>query len=77
MPKPFDLLAEFAKFGAENRISLRDPQAIELFTTDARKAINGALSDNSLLHGQRTQAMFEALLLSLNDHFLLKVEDTG
>lgn len=77
MPKPFDLVADFAKFGAENRISLRDPQTIEKFITDAHKTISDALLDEIRLHGQRTQAMFEALLLSLGDHLLIKVEDSG
>lgn len=77
MPKSFDLVADFAKFGAENRNSLRDPQTIEKFITDARKTISDALSDEARLHGQRTQAMFEALLLSLGDHLLIKVEDSG
>ena len=77
MPKSFDLVAEFAEFCAENRISLRDPQAIEMFITSKRENITGALSNNARLHGQRIQAMFEALLLSLGDHILVKVEDSG
>ena len=77
MPKSFDLVAEFAKFGAENRISLRDAQTIEKFITDARNTISNTLSDNLRLHGQRTQAMFETLLISLGDHLLVKVEDAG
>lgn len=77
MSKSFSLVADFAKFGAENRISLRDPQTIEKFITDAHKTINDALLDEARLHGQRTQAMFEALLLSLGDHLLIKVEDSG
>lgn len=77
MPKSFDLIADFAKFSAENRNSLHDPQTIEKFITDARKTISDALLDEIRLHGQRTQAMFEALLLSLGDHLLIKVEDSG
>ena len=42
MPKSFSLVTDFAKFGAENRISLRDPQTIEKFITDARKTIGDA-----------------------------------
>ena len=77
MSKPFELLGEFAKFGAQKRISLRDPMTADLFITYVRDAIRDVHSDQTLLHGQRTQAMFEALLLSLGDFTLLKNEDTG
>ena len=77
MPKPFDLLSELAKFSVGDRISLRDPQVAWRFATHAGTAASKALLDQTLLHGQRTQAMFEAMLLSFDDHTLLKVEDTG
>ncbi len=76
-PKPFDLLAELAKFGVERQISLRDPQATSAFTDFVGEALSGALSDPVLLYGQRTQAMFEALVVSLGGYSLLKAEDTG
>jgi hypothetical protein len=39
MQKPFDLLAEFAKFGAEQKISLRDPSAAAAFTAHVGEAV--------------------------------------
>ena len=77
MSKPFELLEEFAKFGAENRISLNDSKTVELFITYVRNAVRNAQSDQILLHGKRTQTMFQSLLLSLGDFRLLKNEDTG
>lgn len=77
MTKPFELLGEFAKFAAQKRISLRDPKTVDLFITYVRDAVRDVQSDQTLLHGQRTQAMFEALLLSLGDFTLLKNEDIG
>ena len=77
MSKPFELLEEFAKFGAENRISLNDPNTTELFITYVRNAVRDAQSDQILLHGQRTQTMFERLLRSLGNFTLLKYEDMG
>ena len=77
MSKSFELLGEFAKFGTKKQISLRDPKLADLFTTYVRDAISDVQSDQILLHGQRTQAMFEALLLSLGDFTLLKNEDMG
>ena len=75
--KPFDLLAELAKFGLEYRISMNDPQAVPKFTTFVRGALCDALSDPALLYGQRTEAMFEAMLISLGGYSLLKTEDSG
>ena len=75
--KPFDLLGMFGKFGLERRVSLRDPETIAAFIDKAGKDVEGALEDSALLHGQRTEAMFETLLLSLGKFKLLKGEDAG
>ena len=77
MSKPFDLFAEFAKFGAQERISLRDPHAASAFINHVKDAVGRALADPSLIHGQRAEAMFEAMLVSLGDYSLLKPEDVG
>jgi hypothetical protein len=75
--KPFDLLSEFAKFGASQKISLRDPATKSAFGLHVGNAIDTALADPGLLHGQRTEAMFESLLVSLGQFRLLKAEDSG
>lgn len=77
MPKPFKLLAEFAEFGAERRMSLRDPALKDAFGAHVGSSVDRALSDDILLHGQRTEAMFEALLIALGEYKLLKAEDGG
>jgi hypothetical protein len=74
---PIDLLSLFGRFGREQRISLRDFRAIELFMESAKASVAEALSNDALLHGQRTQNMFEALVVSLGRYKLLKTEDTG
>ena len=76
-PKPFDLVAEFAKFGQDHQISLSAPQAIREFATHVGERLEEAVSNPALLYGQRTERMFEALLVSLGDYSLLKIEDTG
>ena len=73
----FDLLAELAKFGFEQSISLNDPQAIPKFATFVGESLGNALSNSALLHGHRVEAMFEALLVSLGQYALLKGEDNG
>jgi hypothetical protein len=77
MPKPFDLLREFAKFGAEQNVSLCDPQAKAAFGLYVDAAVERALRDPALLQGQRVEAMFEALVVSLGEYRLLKPEDIG
>ena len=77
MPKPFDLFAEFAKFGAQQKISLRDPNATPAFVAHVKDSVDRALADPALIHGQRVEAMFEAMLVSLGDYALLKSEDVG
>ena len=77
MGKPFDLLAEFGKFGLERRMSLRDPVTISAFIGHVGDRVEGALGDSPLLYGQRTEAMFEAFLVSLGEFELLKGEDSG
>lgn len=75
--KAFDLLGEFGKFGAERKISLRDPSARAAFGAHVGEAVDKALADPVLLQGQRVEAMFEALLVSLGEYHLLKAEDGG
>jgi len=77
MPKPFDLLAEFGKFGLDRKLSLRDASAKVAFGAHVAASVDQALADHTLLHGQRVEAMFEALLISLGKFQLLKTEDGG
>ena len=76
-PTRLNYSRSFAKFCAKNRISFNDPKTTEQFITYVRNAIKNAQSDQILLHGQRTQTMFERLLLSLSSFTLLKYEDMG
>jgi hypothetical protein len=71
------LLATFARFAQERRLSLRDPKIAEAFTGVASEKLAEALANDALLYGQRTQNMFEALIVSLGQYKLLKKEDVG
>ncbi|WP_316976819.1 hypothetical protein [Shumkonia mesophila] len=77
MSKPFDLFAEFARFGAQQKVSLRNPNATPEFVAHVEAAVERALADPALVYGQWAEAMFEALLVSLGDYALLKPEDVG
>lgn len=77
MPKPFDLLTEFGKFSASNGVSLKAPDTLPEFLKHVEKELTGAKEDPALLHGQRTENMFEAMVVSLNRFKLFKVEDAA
>ena len=74
---PIEILSLFGRFGREQRLPLRDPKSLENFADLVKADVAQALSNDALLHGQRTQNMFEALVVSLGQYELLKVEDTG
>ena len=64
-PKAFDLLASVAAFARDQRLALNDPSLIERFTHDAAQRLQEALADPALIHGSRTERLFEATVLSL------------
>jgi hypothetical protein len=75
--KPFDLLASLASFAHARGIPLTDPELIPAFTADASEQLTAALDDPALLHGSRTERLFEATVLSLGKFRLFKTEDNG
>lgn len=76
-PKAFELLASVASFAREHRIALNDPTLVERFIVSAEPRLKEALSDLTLIHGSRTERLFEATVLSLGRFRLLKTEDVG
>ena len=74
---PIDLLTLLGQFGREQRLSLRNPEAQVQFLESVKASMKDALENDALLHGQRTQNMFEALVVSLGEYKLLKLEDIG
>jgi len=76
-PKPFDLLALLAAFARDQGMALDHPALVETFTADAVRRLKRALTDTALLHGSRTERLFEATVLSLGNFRLLKAEDNG
>ena len=63
--KAFDLLAAIAAFTREHAISLNDPSLVERFIADAAPKLRETLADPTLIHGSRTERLFEATVLSL------------
>ncbi len=75
--KAFDLLASVAAFAREYAIALNDPSLVKRFVADATPKLEEALADATLIHGSRTERLFEATVLSLGHFRLLKTEDVG
>ncbi|MCF3946951.1 hypothetical protein [Acidiphilium iwatense] len=75
--KAFELLASVAAFAREKGIAMNDPSLVTQFIGDAEPRLKAALSDPPLIHGSRTERLFEATVLSLGKFRLLKTEDVG
>jgi hypothetical protein len=75
--KAFDLLALAAAFAQRHGLDLNDPGLVERFLADAAGRLKAALADPTLLHGARTERMFEATVLTLGRFRLFKTEDVG
>ncbi len=75
--KPFDLLREFSRFGKGCDINLNDGAIRPAFGLHVEQMIDRALKDPILLQGQRAEAMFEALVVSLAEVKMVKPEDCG
>ena len=76
-PIRFDVFDAFAAFGQQEKISLRDPAAASGFVDRARASVERSLSNDALLHGLRTESMFEAMTASLGAVEIIKQEDAG
>ena len=59
--KAFDLLALVARFAQQNKLALNDPALVDKFFAEAAPSLKTALSDPTLIHGARTERMFEAM----------------
>lgn len=77
MRNRLDFITQFAEFAAEQGISVQDPNAQEEFFARTKDSLSEALTNPIWIHGHRTQAMFEAMLVSLGECKLIKQEDNG
>ncbi len=75
--KAIDLLALAANFARSRNIAINDPTLIDQFMAEARSRLKTALDDPTLIHGMRTERLFEAMVLSLGNFRLFKTEDIG
>lgn len=76
-PLRFDVFNALVQFSQTESISLGDPKTMEGFIDRMRLSADSAMANESFVYGQRTQAMFEALVVSLGKVKVLKQEDYG
>jgi hypothetical protein len=76
-PLRFDLLRLFAAHLAAQGGTLQDPIAHGEFVASLGQPLTRAVADATLLRGLGTEALFEALVVSLGRIDLIKQEDAG
>lgn len=76
-PMKFDVADLIARYGQQQQVSLQAGDIADRFIDQVRDAAQNVLNSPSLLHGQRTQAMFEAMVVALGGARLIKQEDAG
>jgi hypothetical protein len=73
----FDLFAAYARYSSEQKVALHKANAVDDFAAYVRKQVADGLADPIVIHGQRTQNMFEAMIVGFGGYRLLKQEDAG
>jgi hypothetical protein len=76
-PIRFDGLELLSKFLVDRKLSIKDPGALQEFVDVLTDTAKKSLANEALIHGRRTEAMFEMVVASLGKVALLKQEDSG
>ncbi len=73
----FDSLDVFAAWAQEHDIPVTRGDALEKFSAELARSVKESLGSDTMLYGNRTQAMFEAVVANLGGVKLVKREDAG
>ncbi len=76
-PLRFEVFDLFAIHAQQQRVTIHTPKAADQFLGRVRESVERALGSDTLIYGHHTQALFEALTVSLGGVKLLKREDAG
>jgi hypothetical protein len=76
-PTKFDALSVFAAWGQNERVELTHKDAVSRFSRFLKQSLNESLKSDTLLYGNRTQALFEAVVANLGAVQIVKGEDSG
>jgi hypothetical protein len=76
-PFRFDVFDLFASHAQQQKATINSRETAEQFLERVRGSVEKALESRTFIYGHHTQALFEALTLSLGAVKLLKQEDAG
>jgi Holliday junction resolvase len=76
-PTKFDALSVFAAWGQDESVAITHKDAVRRFALFLEESLKESLQSDTLLYGNRTQAMFEAVVANLGAVRLVKSEDSG
>src|SRR5258706_16411999 len=73
----FDAFKAHATFSLNQKLPIGNPELIGEFIASTKRELDAILANESFLHGQRTESMFGALVVSLGTVNFIKQEDEG
>lgn len=76
-PEKFDALNVFATWAQRHAIAITQEDAVPRFADFLKSSLQESLKSDTMLFGNRTQAMFEAVVANLGAVKLVKTEDNG
>jgi hypothetical protein len=76
-PTKFDALNVFAAWGQDEMLPITHKDAVPRFARFLQESLKESLQSDTLLFGNRTQALFEAVVANLGAVQLIKSEDSG
>jgi hypothetical protein len=76
-PMLSNLLNIYSSVGRETKANIKDATTLDNFVADARDALQKSVGNDAMLYGHRTQAMFEAVAVSLGKIRLIRLEDAS
>ena len=76
-PTKFDALSVFAAWGQDESVAITHKDSVSRFARFLKESLKESLQSDTLLYGNRTQALFEAVVANLGAVQLVKSEDSG
>lgn len=76
-PTKFDALSVFAAWAQQHNTPITAPDAVAQFANFLAASLKESIASDTMLYGNRTQMMFEAVVANLGEVQLVKGEDTG
>jgi hypothetical protein len=76
-PTKFDALSVFAAWGRDESVAITHKDAVSRFARFLEESLKESLQSDTLLYGNRTQALFEVVVANLGAVQFVTSEDSG